>query len=97
MPRLRVVPHFSSGIVERAKREHAWKSPHARKGVSRALTFRSLYYPWAGATRSLFYAILAIAIVLLGSIKPILQEQDFLVKDNFTRFCWQAENHLYPE
>ena len=30
--RLRVVPHFSSGIVERAKREHAWKSPHARKG-----------------------------------------------------------------
>ena len=30
--RLRVVPHFSSGIVERAKRERAWKSPHARKG-----------------------------------------------------------------
>ena len=28
--RLRVVPHFSSGIVERAKRERAWKSPHAR-------------------------------------------------------------------
>ena len=25
--RLRVVPHFSSGIVERAKRERAWKSP----------------------------------------------------------------------
>ena len=33
--RLRVVPHFSSGIVERAKREHAWKSPHARKGDTR--------------------------------------------------------------
>ena len=31
--RLRVVPHFSSGIVERAKRERAWKSPHARKGA----------------------------------------------------------------
>ena len=31
--RLRVVPHFSSGIVERAKREGAWKSTHARKGV----------------------------------------------------------------
>ena len=30
---LRVVPHFSSGKVERAKRERAWKSPHARKGV----------------------------------------------------------------
>ena len=24
-------PHFSSGIVERAKRKRAWKSPHARK------------------------------------------------------------------
>ena len=32
--RLRVVSHFSSGIVERAKRERAWKSPHARKGDS---------------------------------------------------------------
>ena len=30
--RLRVVSHFSSGIVERAKRQRAWKSPHARKG-----------------------------------------------------------------
>ena len=31
--RLRVVPHFSSGIfIERTKRERAWKSPHARKG-----------------------------------------------------------------
>ena len=29
--RLRVVPHFSSGRVERAKRERAWKSLHARK------------------------------------------------------------------
>ena len=34
-PRLRVVPHFSSGIVEQAKRERAWKSPHARKGDTR--------------------------------------------------------------
>ena len=33
--RLRVVPHFSSGIVQRAKRELAWKSPHARKGDTR--------------------------------------------------------------
>ena len=38
--RLRVVPHFSSGIVERAKREHTWKSPHARKG-----------YTWQGERR----------------------------------------------
>ena len=33
--RLWVVPHFSSGIVERVKRERAWKSPHARKGDMR--------------------------------------------------------------
>ena len=33
--RLRVVPYFSSGIVERAKRERAWKSPHKRKGDTR--------------------------------------------------------------
>ena len=32
--RLQVVPHFSSGIVERAKHECAWKSPHARKARS---------------------------------------------------------------
>ena len=30
--RLRVVIHFSLRIVERAKRERAWKPPHARKG-----------------------------------------------------------------
>lgn len=29
--RPRVVPHFPSKILERAKRERAWKSPHARK------------------------------------------------------------------
>ena len=65
--RLREVPHFSSGIVERAKRKRAWKSPHARKGDTRreafsrvgwfscALASRSLYYPWGkmGTTRSL--------------------------------------------
>ena len=31
LSRLRVVPHFSSGIEERAKHELAWKSPHTRK------------------------------------------------------------------
>ena len=31
--RLRVAPHVFSGIVERAKRERAWKSPHARKAI----------------------------------------------------------------
>ena len=40
--RLRVVPHFSSGIVERAKRERAWKLPHARKGDTRLGKRKSL-------------------------------------------------------
>ena len=34
--RLRVVPHLSSGIVEWAKHERAWKSLHARKGPARS-------------------------------------------------------------
>ena len=33
--RLQVVPRFSSGIVERAICERAWKLPHARKGNTR--------------------------------------------------------------
>ena len=44
--RLRVVPHFSSGIVERAKRERAWKSPHARKGFSLAAASRLSRVGW---------------------------------------------------
>ena len=41
---LRVVPHFSSGIVEQAKRERAWKSHFSRVGwFSRVLsTTRSI-------------------------------------------------------
>ena len=39
--RLRVVPHVSSGIVERAKRERAWKSPHARRGNTRRGDFHA--------------------------------------------------------
>ena len=43
--RLRVVPHFSSGIVEWAKHERAWKSLHARKGPARSKwpAFTSFY------------------------------------------------------
>ena len=33
--RLRVFPHFPSGIVERAKGERTWKSPNARKATRR--------------------------------------------------------------
>ena len=57
--RPRVVPNFSSGMLERAQRERAWKSPHAacrlfsRGWFSSALALRSLYYPWGkmGTTR----------------------------------------------
>ena len=42
-----VVPYFSSGIVERAKRERAWKSPHARKGDTHTLDRRvSPFLAW---------------------------------------------------
>ena len=39
--RLLVVPHFSSGIVERTKRERAWKSSHA--GVSPFLAWGNFH------------------------------------------------------
>ena len=40
--RLRVVPQFSSGIVERAKHEGASKSPHVRKRFTCARVSLSL-------------------------------------------------------
>ena len=36
---LRVVPYFSSGVAERAKRKRAWKSRHARKARRRVSPF----------------------------------------------------------
>ena len=38
-PRLQVVPHLSSGIVERAKGERAGKSPHRVSPFSRLVIF----------------------------------------------------------
>ena len=57
--RLQVVPHFSSRIVERAKRERAWKSPHARKGDTPRSTIPE--EKW-GTTRSLIskYTLLSL-------------------------------------
>ena len=52
--RLQVVPHFSSGIVERAKRERAWKSAHARKGDTPRVAFSRVgWFSHALACRSL--------------------------------------------
>ena len=79
--RLRVVLHFSSGIVERAKRERVWKSPHTRKGVSLALlSLRKnggllvVYTPWARwiNTRSLLVKGATFVLYVLGRReKPI--------------------------
>ena len=46
--RLWVVPHFPSGIVERAKRECAWKSPHARTARRGGETVRVWRWIWTG-------------------------------------------------
>ena len=48
MHRLWAVPHFFSGMVERAKRERAWKSPHARKGVFLSPPRVSPFLAWGG-------------------------------------------------
>ena len=49
LSRLRVVPHFSSGIVERAKRERAWGDFHARLRLARSTISEEKW----GTTRSL--------------------------------------------
>ena len=63
--RLRVVPHFSSGIVERAKRERAWKSPHARKGD----TFLSLLAACRLFSRGLIFTRARVLLALLFLMK----------------------------
>ena len=82
---LRVVSHFSSGIVERAKRERAWKSPHARKGDTRRGDFhaRSRFArstipeeKW-GTTRSL--ACYFHHVLIIGAI---------------TKYCWRGGGAL---
>ena len=40
--RVRVVPHFPSGIVERAKRERAWKTREKRRRACRLLSRESV-------------------------------------------------------
>ena len=42
--KLRVVPHFSSGIVEQTKGKRTWKSHLFSRGV---IFTRALYYPWS--------------------------------------------------
>ena len=70
-PRLRVVPHFSSGIVEGAKRERAWKSPHARKGDTRREERKMIYYRQSQSFWT--YALLSQRKTLIGSSMEICQ------------------------
>ena len=77
--RLRVVPHFSLGIVERAKRERAWKSPHARKAVGCRLFSRGVIFTRArvslallslwGTTCSLYWCILSLMLAYVADAK----------------------------
>ena len=69
--RLRVVPHFSSGIVQRAKRERAWKSSHARKGDTRRGERKMRNY---GQSPSFWTnALLSQSKTLIGSSMEICQ------------------------
>ena len=69
--RLQVVPHLSSRIVERAKRECSWKSPHARKcdtqwGERKMRDYRQSPSFWT-------YALLSQHKTLIGSSMEICQ------------------------
>ena len=46
MTRLWAVPHFPSVIVERTKRDGAWKSPHARKARRSGESPRLAFLAW---------------------------------------------------
>ena len=97
--RLRVVPHFSSGIVERAKHERAWKSPHARKGDTchvwgdfhaRSRFARSTIPEerW-GTTRSLYWmgkgGLFLIVALFVG---PQYSKQNQSMANNEKTFMW---------
>ena len=69
--RLRVVCHFSSGIVERAKRKHAWKSPKASKGVTRRGERKMRDYRQSPSFWT--YALLSQHKTLIGSFMEICQ------------------------
>ena len=94
-------PHFSSGIVERAKRERAWESPHASR-LSR-VRFRSLSYPWGkmGTTRSLILNT-TLLFILLKVLKNIsltipLQLKTFNKATGYCLFQFQQQKPRLPK
>ena len=69
--RLRVAPHFSSGIVEWAKRERAWKSPQARKSDTRRAERKMRDYRQSPSFWTI--ALLSQRKTLIGSSMEICQ------------------------
>ena len=70
LSRLRVVPHFSSGIVERGKRERAWKSPHAAEGDTRREERKKSFFFLPAAcrlfSRGVFFTPARVSLALLS-------------------------------
>ena len=69
--RPRVVPHFSSGIVERGKCKRLWKSPHTRKGDARWGERKMRDYRQSPSFWT--YALLSQHKTLIGSSTEICQ------------------------
>ena len=92
--RLRVVPHFLSGIVERAKRERAWKSPHARKARRSRLFSHGVIFTRARVSLSLlslrtYGGLLVVQLeskwhttFRVVSVKNVRQQQERLKKQS---------------
>ena len=73
--RLPVVPHLSSATVKRAKRECAWKSPHAREGDTRLA--------WGDFHARSRFARFAIPEEKWGTTRSLLGDTNFIFS------CWK--------
>ena len=94
LDRIRVVPHFPSGIIERAKRQRAWKSPHTRKGDTRRGERKMRDY----GQRPSFWPF-----IFLSSrrVSPFLALGDFHARSRFARSTipeekWGKKSSLLP-
>ena len=88
--RLRVVPHFPSGIVERAKRECTWKSPNGEREIW-GTTDKAFHSPAASRlfSRLVIFTRARASLALLS----LRENEGLLVVYNFysstvTGSCW---------
>ena len=104
--RLRVVPHFSSGIVKRAKRERTWKSPHARKRDTLSITPRekrrhslSLHAACRLFSRGVIFTRAGVSLALLSLRKngglPVVYMQHTFFNISLPSLCDYDENHAW--